>query len=132
MHITTRSLLAVKTLMVCAAEPDRLFRKHEIAALLNASENHLAQVIHLLARKGFLATQRGRAGGMRLARQASTITVGEVLRGFEADLPLLGEGCNGSLAGAFRRAEEAFYRQLDGLTVSDLLVSSQPLKFAAE
>ena len=132
MHITTRSLLAVKTLLTCAAEPDRLFRKHEIAEILGASENHLAQVIHQLARKGFLATQRGRTGGLRLARPAAEITLGEVLRRFEADLPLLSQTCNGRLAGAFAGAEASFYHRLDKLKLSELVDQSPALTLAAE
>lgn len=132
MHITTRSLLAVKTLMACAAQPERLFRKHEIAQMLGASENHLAQVIHQLARKGFLATQRGRAGGLRLARPAEQITLGEVLRRFEADLPLLSQTCEDGLGAAFARAEEAFYQRLDGVVLKELLAAPRHLTLAAE
>jgi Rrf2 family nitric oxide-sensitive transcriptional repressor len=132
MHITTRSLLALKTLLACAAEPERLFRKHEIAAQLGASENHLAQVIHQLARKGFLATQRGRAGGLRLARAADKITLGDVLRRFESDLPLLSLTCEDRLGAAFAQAEEAFYAKFDALTLTDMLVRPRTLTLAAE
>ena len=131
MHITTRSLLAVKTLLVCAGEPDRLFRKHEIAEILDASENHLAQVIHQLARKGFLATQRGRAGGLRLARPAEEITLGEVLRRFESDLPLTTH-TDGKLHSTITRAGEAFYRDLDSVRLTDLLEHAPVLHIAAE
>ncbi len=133
MHITTRSLLAVKTLLTCAAEPARLFRKHEIAALLGASENHLAQVIHQLARKGFLATQRGRAGGLRLARPAEQITLGEVLRKFEAGLPLVSQTCEDRLGRAFAGAEEMFYQKLDAVSLKELIPSpARALTIAAE
>ena len=132
MHITTRSLLAVKTLLTCAADPDRLFRKHEIAEMIGASENHLAQVVHQLARKGFLATQRERSGGLRLARPADEITLGEVLRRFEADLPLLSQSCSGRLSGAFAGAEASFYRSLDFLRRSDRVDRPAALHIAAE
>lgn len=132
MHITTRSILAVKTLLACAAVPDRLFRKHEIAKELDASENHLAQVIHQLARKGFLATQRGRAGGLKLARPAETITLGEVLRAFEAELPLLTESCTSCLTAAFARAEAAFYRELDSVNLRELCGQPVVMTMAAE
>jgi Rrf2 family nitric oxide-sensitive transcriptional repressor len=131
MHITTRSLLAVRTLLTCAAEPGRQFRKHEIAALLDASENHLAQVVHQLGRKGFLATQRGRSGGLRLARPPAEITIGDVLRDFEQCLPLVAD-CNGPLALTFTSAEDAFYRQLDGVTLASLATRAEPMRLAAE
>ena len=63
MRLTTRTNLAMRTLMFCAVNPDRIVRKHEVAEPCGASENHLAQVIHLLARKGYIRTQRGRSGG---------------------------------------------------------------------
>lgn len=132
MHITTRSLLAVKTLLACAAEPGRLFRKHEIASLLGASENHLAQVIHQLARKGFLATQRGRSGGLRLARPATEISLGDVLRRFESDLPLVTLDCDPHVAAAFAGAEEAFYQRLDGVMLADMSARPFGLALAAE
>ena len=56
MRLTIRTNLAMRTLMLCAANPGRIVRKHEIAGICNASENHLAQVIHLLAINGFLNT----------------------------------------------------------------------------
>ncbi len=54
MRLTTRTNLAMRTLMFCAVNPGRIVRKHEVAEACGASENHLAQVIHLLARQNFL------------------------------------------------------------------------------
>ena len=68
MRLTTRTNLAMRTLMFCAVNPGQIVRKHEVATACGASENHLAQVIHLLARKGYIKTQRGRSGGLMLAR----------------------------------------------------------------
>ena len=131
MHITTKSLLAVKTLLACAKQPDRQFRKHDIAVDLQASENHLAQVVHQLGRKGFLTTQRGRSGGLKLARPPEQITVGEVLRQFEHCLPLA-QDCDGRLGQVFALAEEAFYRQMDGVTLAALVARPDPVRLAAE
>ena len=87
MRLTTRTNLAMRTLMFCAVNQGRIVRRQEVAAVCNASENHLAQVIHLLAQKKFLRTIRGRAGGLMLGRAPANITVGEVFRAFEAPLP---------------------------------------------
>ena len=137
MRLTTRTNLAMRTLMFCAANPDRIVRKHEVAETCNASENHLAQVIHLLAQKGYLRTIRGRAGGLMLGRAADTIRVGEVFRAFEAGLPFAecfaGSQCNCPLVGSCRlkcvlaEALDAFYAKLDAVTLTDLIVNNTDL-----
>jgi Rrf2 family nitric oxide-sensitive transcriptional repressor len=137
MRLTIRTNLAMRTLMFCALNPDRTVNKQEIATACNASENHLAQVIHLLARNGFLITQRGRSGGMRLARPPEDIRVGEVFRTFEAVLPFTecdaAEDNTCPLVAACRLrcvlhdALAAFYEVLDRSTVRDLVSDNQDL-----
>ncbi|MCU0900170.1 MAG: Rrf2 family transcriptional regulator [Cypionkella sp.] len=137
MRLTTRTNLAMRTLMVCAANPGQIIRKHEVAAACNASENHLAQVIHVLAQKRYLRTLRGRAGGLMLGRPAEDINVGAVFREFEAGLPFAecfsGGACDCPFVGACRLksalsdALEAFYARLDRLTVADLVASNPDL-----
>lgn len=56
MRLTTRTNLAMRVLMFCAVNPEKIVRKHEIADACNASENHLAQVVNTLAQRGFIAT----------------------------------------------------------------------------
>lgn len=131
MRLTTRTNLAMRTLMFCAVNGDRIVRKHEIAEACNASENHLAQVVNTLAQRGFIETQRGRSGGLRLARPMDQIGVGEVLRAFEAVLPFVecldGENNTCPLCGACRfrdaieAALEAFYTAMDSHSVGDLV-----------
>jgi Rrf2 family nitric oxide-sensitive transcriptional repressor len=136
MRLTTRTNLAMRTLMFCAVNQTRIVRKYEIAKACGASENHLAQVIHLLARQNFLKTQRGRAGGLTLARPAEDIHVGQVFRIFEAVLPLtecLDATGACPLAGACRlqcvltNALEGFYKTLDAVTLADLVKGNDPL-----
>ncbi len=131
MRLTTRTNLAMRALMVCAVNPGRTVRKHEIAAACNSSENHLAQVVNTLAQRGFIDTQRGRAGGMRLARPTDQIAVGDVFRAFETGIPFaecfdpeantcpLVQACR--LRDALTVALEAFHAALDRLTLADLV-----------
>lgn len=130
MRLTTRTNLAMRTLMYCAVNPDQIVRKHEVAAACGASENHLAQVIHLLARQGFLRTLRGRAGGLMLARPAQEIRVGSVFRVFEGVLPFTecsDKAGHCPLVGACRLkcvlsdAIEGFYKSLDAVSLDDLV-----------
>jgi Rrf2 family nitric oxide-sensitive transcriptional repressor len=136
MRLTMRTNLAMRVLMFCAVNAGVTVRKQDIAATCNASENHLAQVIHLLARKGYLRTVRGRGGGVRLGRAAETIRVGEVFRTFEAELPFaecFAEGNTCPLAGACQlrclltEALAAFYGTLDTVTLRDLVAENSPL-----
>lgn len=138
MRLTTRTNLAMRTLMFCAVNGNRVVRKAEIAAACNASENHLAQVVNTLAQRGFIATQRGRAGGLRLARPAERICVGAVMRAFEAGVPFaecfdpetstcpLREAC--LLRDALTAAIEAFYASLDRVMLADLVTDNCALE----
>lgn len=128
----------MRALMFCASNPGRIVRKHDIAEACNVSENHLAQVIHVLGQKGFLATQRGRSGGLRLGRAMEDITVGAVFRALEADVPFAecfaGDANTCPLSGFCRLrcilsdALEAFYAKLDAVTVADLVEGNDSLQ----
>lgn len=138
MRLTTRTDLALRTLMFCAMNPDRIVRKHEVAERCNVSENHLAQVINGLAHKGFVTTLRGRNGGLTLARPKEQIGVGTVARAFEGGVPVadcfatsraacpLSPACR--LRNALARAVEAFYATLDTLTIADLVDDNEALQ----
>lgn len=137
MRLTIRTDLAMRTLMFCAVNPGRTVRKSEVASACHASENHLAQVIHLLAQKRFLTTVRGRAGGLRLARAPEAIAVGDVFREFEAVLPFTdcfaGTEKDCPLVGCCRlqctltKALNAFYAELDRVTLADMVQENHPL-----
>jgi len=138
MRLTTRTNLAMRTLMFCAVNGEQLVRKADVAAYCNASENHLALVIHMLAQSGFIETTRGRHGGIRLAKPAEEICVGDVFRHFEADVPFAecfdrtGNACPLTaccrLREALLAALDAFYTSLDRVRLSDLTVGNCALE----
>lgn len=131
MRLTMRTNLAMRVLMACAVNDGYLVRRAGIAEVANASENHLAQVVHLLAAEGFIETTRGRAGGLVLARRADEISIGDVFRTFEAGVPFaecfadeentcpLVATCRLKLA--LESALAAFYEVLDAVTLDDLV-----------
>ncbi len=131
MRLTTRTNLASRILMACAVNNGGIVRTAEIAAKCNASVNHLLQVVNLLQASGFVKTIRGRNGGLKLARPMEQITIGEVFRIFEAGVPFaecfdletntcpLSDVCR--LRSFVARAVEAFYRELDMVTLADLV-----------
>ncbi|HRK43665.1 MAG TPA: Rrf2 family transcriptional regulator [Gemmobacter sp.] len=130
MRLTTKTNLAARVLMACAFNRGKTLRTSEIADVSNASLNHLLQVVNGLQAHGFIETLRGRHGGLRLARAPEQISMGAVFRVFEAGhpfaecfdaasntCPLSGE-CR--LRGYIARAVEAFYHELDMVTLDDL------------
>ena len=130
MRLTTRTNLAARTLMFCAVNDEQLVRTSDIAERCNASINHVARVVQQLHAEGYLETLRGRTGGIRLARPANRISIGSVFRIFETDIPFaecfdtvrntcpLAATCR--LRGYVVRALEAFYHELDMVTLADL------------
>ncbi|WP_101065892.1 RrF2 family transcriptional regulator [Roseovarius salinarum] len=137
MRITKRTNIAIRVLMYCGVNSDRLVTKTEIADRCNASESHLAQVINQLAQLGYLSTQRGRNGGIALGRPMNAITIGEVFRALETGVPLaecfadvdntcpLVHACRLRLAIA--DAAEAFYSHLDGISLDALVCGNEEL-----
>lgn len=111
--------------------------KSEIAERCNISENHLAQVINQLSQLDYLRTQRGRNGGMSLARSADSIRIGAVFRHIEGQLPIaecfadadntcpLVKSCRLKLALA--DAAQAFYAHLDEITLESLICDNVDL-----
>ncbi|WP_299842043.1 Rrf2 family transcriptional regulator [uncultured Roseovarius sp.] len=137
MRITKRTNIAIRVLMFCGTNQERLVTKSEIAERCNTSESHLAQVINQLAQLGYLDTQRGRNGGIRLGRKMSQIVIGDVFRTIESSTPLaecfadvdntcpLTDACR--LRPAIADAAEAFYARLDQLTLDELVCDNAPL-----
>lgn len=131
MRLTTFSDYAFRVLIYLGAAPQRLATIADIAGAYGVSENHLMKVVHQLARLGYIETVRGKGGGMRLARPAAKINVGEVLRATEDGFALvecMGEGESDcrivsacALKSALGEAVGAFLAVLDGYTLADLV-----------
>jgi Rrf2 family nitric oxide-sensitive transcriptional repressor len=142
MRLTVRTNLAMRALMFCAINSDRIVRKAEIAEACNSSENHLGVVINMLGQTGFIETARGRNGGIRLKVAPEALSVGQVFRVFEANVPFaecfagsdnhcpLTASCR--LRGQLSVALEAFYAALDKVTLADLIKDNSGLRTLLE
>lgn len=127
-HFTDYSL---RVLIYLACEPDRRATIGEIAQAFQVSENHLTKVVHFLGQQGWVATVRGKGGGLALALAPAGIVVGEVVRLTEGEaMPAecfdkdhntctIARACR--LQGVLREAAEAFQAVLDGYTLADLV-----------
>lgn len=125
MHLTRQTDYALRVLIHLAASGDRQSSIAEIAAAYRISRNHLMKVVHQLGLAGFITTSRGRGGGFHLARPATEISVGAVVRATENDLRLadcdtclIAPACG--LTGVFAEAMRAFLTVLDGYSIADI------------
>ena len=100
-----------------------------IARRYGLSEHHIAKVATQLVRGGFVRSDRGRGGGLSLARAEDEISIGAVLRSLMADDPVV--ECFGTttdcvilpacgLRGPLGEAKEAFFAVLDGYSLRDV------------
>jgi len=126
MRLKSYTDYALRVLMHLAAQPDRLSSIAVIARTYRISHNHLTKVVHDLRKQGFVVAVRGRSGGVRLARPASEISVGEVVRHTEGTFDLVDCGscviapaC--ALTAALHEARRAFMDVLDGYSLADLV-----------
>lgn len=83
MQLTLHTDYALRVLIYMRLRGDSLVTISETADFYKISRNHLVKVVHHLASHGFIQTTRGKHGGMRLARAAELISVGEVVRKME-------------------------------------------------
>ena len=122
MRLTRHTDYALRILLQAAAEPDRRLSIASVAETQQIARNHAMKVVNELAGAGLLATVRGRGGGFSLARPASEITVGEVVRLTEPDLqPADCDNCalaaSCGLKSMLRDAVRAFLAELDRQTL---------------
>ena len=91
MRLTTYSDYAIRTLMYLAVTPEEetLTTITDIANSYKISRSHLTKIIHQLAQIGYIESIRGKNGGIRLAKPAKEINLGEVIRQTEPDFQLV-------------------------------------------
>jgi Rrf2 family nitric oxide-sensitive transcriptional repressor len=140
LRLTVYTDFALRLLIYLALKDGGLATITEIADSYRISKNHLMKVAHQLGLAGYVETVRGRRGGLRLARSAETILLGQVVRHTEPDMALvpcfkpidapcaIRPAC--VLRNALEKARVAFVETLDGYKLSDLVLSPEPLRAA--
>lgn len=133
MRFTRYTDYSLRVLMHLALHDDRLCPIAEISRTYDLSHNHLMKVVNALARDGFVETIRGRGGGMRLARPANAISVGEVVRHTEEGFQLA--DCSGcilspacGLTGVLAKGMQAMMAVFDSHMIADLLVDGDAMR----
>jgi Rrf2 family nitric oxide-sensitive transcriptional repressor len=138
MRLTLHTDFALRLLMLLALEPDKLHTIEEVARRYRISRNHLMKVVQTLGQQGFVDSQRGRGGGLRLARPAKQINLGAVVRSTEDSLSLVecfDAGQNNcviaaacGLRGPLGEALAAFFAVLDRYSLADLVANPVAFK----
>jgi Rrf2 family nitric oxide-sensitive transcriptional repressor len=137
MRLTYWTDYSLRVLMFCAECESRqnVATIQEIADLHGISKSHLTKIVMTLATHGYLQTSRGRGGGLRLGRSAALINLGAVVRLTETDFEIVAcfkddprscalmPACH--LKKVLADALEAFFVQLDGTTLADLINKTQ-------
>ena len=124
--------------MYCALHPGQVVRVEDVATAFGISKAHLLKSARQLGQLGYLNTIRGRSGGVELGMAPERISIGAVVRDLEGDsevvecfnpatntCPLAGE-CR--LTGLFHRSLDAFFAELDAVTLYDLVRDGERLR----
>jgi len=131
MRLTVYTDYSLRMLMYLAVKGDSRATIAEVADAYGISKAHLTKVAHQLGLAGYLGTVRGKGGGLGLARAATEIYLGDVVRHTEPDMALVPcfapvhgpcpivPACG--LRGVLHEAQEAFLAVLDRYNVDDLV-----------
>ena len=136
MRLSEYTDYTLRVLMYCAAHRQRLVTIGELAEYHGVSKNHLMKVVNDLAHQGLIETTRGRGGGLRLLKEPGAIRIGDVVRASETDFRLvecfdartnlcsLTPNCR--LKNVFNAALQAYFRELDRVTLADIGTATPP------
>ena len=125
MQLTQFSDYAMRTVLYLGCRPEKLVSVDEISRAYGISRHHLVRVVQSLTELGVVTSQRGRGGGMRLAKAPAEINVGWLIRqtephfnlveclDFETNTCPIAPACG--LKGAIQRASRRFWRSSTSL-----------------
>jgi len=137
LRLTSYTNYALRTLQMAAIRAPHLVRIDEVAQAHRINRAHLTKVVHQLGQAGYLETVRGPRGGLRLARPADSIIVGDIIRLTEGPLDLV--ECFSAarntcklrgicrLSVKLREATDAFMAVLDDLSVAEIAANRSDL-----
>ena len=134
MKLNANTDFLYRALIYVALHRERLVTAREIAEAYGLSHNHISKVCQELIRHGFLTAQRGRCGGVQLARKPEEIRLGELLYLGETKPKVV--DCENGIGGAcriapacrlqdfFAQAQRAFLEVMNSHTLDEVI--SQP------
>lgn len=140
MQLSKRSDQALRLLMYLCMTGEQYVSLADVASGFDIPESNLRKIAPGLAEQGWVETQRGPNGGVRLACDPAEVTVGAVVRRFEtlqmlecfgpdSTCPATGH-C--SLEGVVSAATHAFLGVLDGVSLGDVTRNRASLRRAVQ
>lgn len=125
---------AIRILVDCARSGDNLIKVADLATRLDITPQNVFKIVHLLSRAGMVAPSRGRYGGVRLARPAADIRIGDVVRALELtsaggeregdDVTAAGPSSESGVNRVLDEALEAFVAVLNQHSLGDMASNS--------
>jgi Rrf2 family nitric oxide-sensitive transcriptional repressor len=127
MRLTKSTSHAIRILIDCARSGDQLIKVAELSERLEITQQNVFKIVNLLARSGLIEAMRGRNGGVKLARAAQQIRIGDVVRATEVTRVAIEESGAARVRGrghgvnrVLDDALEAFIEVLDRHTIADM------------
>ena len=127
MMISTKGRYALRVMIdIAEHQHDGYIPLKEIAARQEISEKYLEAIVKSLVKERYLQGLRGKSGGYRLTRSPEEYTVGSILRLTEGGLAPVAclEQCR--TLPMWRKLNTMINDYFDGITLADLVNTSQP------
>ena len=135
MQLARATDFSLRVLMVLANADSQRVTCAALAAQLRNPSEQMMKIVQRLAKTGYVATTRGKLGGVRLNVSAEEIRLGEVVQRIEPTLALvdcanpactLVDGCR--LKVVLDGARDAFLARLDESTLADVARLPQAMR----
>jgi Rrf2 family transcriptional regulator, nitric oxide-sensitive transcriptional repressor len=120
MQINKSTNDALKIVVHCAKADGALVKAAELSRDLDITLQNVLKLVHILSRAGILAPVRGRYGGVTLAREADSISVGAIVRAMEPEtfVPSKSKRARSQTDIILNEAMLAFLAILDGRSIA--------------
>jgi Rrf2 family nitric oxide-sensitive transcriptional repressor len=135
MRLSKTTSHAIRILIDCTEADGALVKVADIARRLDITPVNAFKIVHILSRAGFVEAARGRYGGVGLARPATSIRIGDIVREIEATEMEVAGAARAAASGdregkpplnmIFDDALEAFISVLDRHSLADMAKSSR-------
>jgi Rrf2 family protein len=130
MRLTKSTSHAIRILIDCARAGGELTKVATLSERLGITQQNVFKIVNVLTKAGLVEAMRGRHGGVRLARPAEEIRIGDVVRATEVTHVEIEEGASAAKRGRghgvnriLDDALEAFIEVLDQHTIANMAQS---------